>query len=126
MEPASQRLRLPLGKDLVVGHVHARGNTDASGQSTSPRVKRRLRAKTSLAEIEKRERGRSLIPELPRLRTLGWDPEVPISEDSLAPANSPASGVSRAHPYTPVGAAMGRSSFEMLPARQTELPAKGA
>ena len=30
-------------------------------------------------------------------------------------ANSPASGVHRAHPYTPVGAAMGSSSFEMLP-----------
>ena len=117
MESASQRLRLPLGEDLVVGHVHARGSTDTSGQSTSPRVKRRLRAKTSLAEIEKRERGRSRIPDLPRLRTLGWDPaEIPISEGSLAPANSPASGVPRSHPYTPVGAAVGSSSFEMVPA----------
>ena len=47
---------------------------------------------------------------------MGWDlADIPISEGSLAPANSPASGIQRAHPYTPVGAAIGNSSFELLP-----------
>ena len=116
VESGSQSLHLPLGEDLMVGHVHARSSTDTSGPSVSPRIKRRIRSKTSLAELERQERGRSRVPEVPRLRTLGWDPaEVPISEGSLAPANSPASGVHRTHPYTPVGAAMGSSPFEMLP-----------
>ena len=116
VESGSQSLRLPLGEDLMVGHVHARHSADTSGPSTNPRVKKRIRSKTSLAKIKRQERGRSRVPEVPRLRTLGWDPaEVPISEGSLAPANSPASGVQRAHPYSPVGAAIGSSSFEMVP-----------
>ena len=116
MESGSQSARLPLGEDLIAGHVHARASTDTSGHTASPRVKRRLRSKTSLAEIERQERGRSRVPEVPRLRTLNQDPaEVPISEGSLVPAISPVSGVNRAHPYTPVGNAIGSSSFEMIP-----------
>ena len=111
-----QSLRLPLGEDLVVGHVHAWVPADTEGSSHSPRIKRRIRAKTSLAELERKERGRSRVPEPPRLRTLGRDPaEVPISQDSLAPAVSPSSGAPRAHPYTPVGVAVGSSSFEVIP-----------
>ena len=109
-------LRLPLGEDLVAGHVHARGSADTEGSSLSPRIKRRIRAKTSLAELEKRERGRTNIPGPPRLRMLVNDAaEVPISEGSLVPASTPTSGVQRAHPYTPVGNAVGSSSFEMVP-----------
>ena len=96
----------------MVGHVHARSSTDTSGPAASPRVKRRLRSKTSLAEIERQERGRSRIPEVPRLRTLNRDP----AEGSIVPATSPGSGVNRAHPYTPVGNAVGSSSSEMVPA----------
>ena len=109
-------LHLPLGEDLVVGHVHARGAADTEGSSLSPRIKRRIRAKTSLAEIERKERGRTNIPGPPRLRTLVTDAaEVPISEGSLVPASTPTSGPQRAHPYTPVGDAVGSSSFEMVP-----------
>ena len=116
VESGMQNPRLPLGEDLVAGHVHAWVPADTAGSSHSPRVKRRIRAKTSLAELERKERGRSRIPEPPRLRTLGRDPaDVPISEGSLVPANSPSSGMQRAHPYTPVGAAIGSSSFELLP-----------
>ena len=69
----------------MTGHVHARFQADAPGPSTSPRVKRRIRSKISLAELERQERGRSRIPEVPRLRTLARDPaDVPISEDSSA------------------------------------------
>ena len=108
--------RLPLGEDLIVGHVHARGAADTEGSSLSPRIKRRIRAKTSLAEIERKERGRTNIPGPPRLRTLVTDAaEVPISEGSLVPASTPTSGPQRAHPYTPVGDAVGSSSFEMVP-----------
>ena len=85
--------RLPLGEDLVVGHVHARRATDTEGSSLSPRIKRRIRAKTSLAEIERKERGRTSIPGPPRLRSLISDAaEVPISEGSLVPASTPRSG----------------------------------
>ena len=109
-------LRLPLGEDLVAGHVHARAPVDTEGSSLSPRIKRRIRAKTSLAEIERKERGRSNIPGPPRLRTLVTDAaEIPISEGSLVPASTPTSGAPRAHPYTPVGDAVGSSSFEMVP-----------
>ena len=109
-------LRLPLGEDLVVGHVHARGSADTEGSSLSPRIKRRIRAKTSLAEIERKERGRTNIPGPPRLRTLVSDAaEVPISEGSIVPPSTPTSGPQRAHPYTPVGDAVGSSSFEMVP-----------
>ena len=109
-------LRLPLGEDLVVGHVHARGSADTEGSFLSPRIKRRIRAKTSLAEIERKERGRTNLPGPPRLRTLVTDAaEVPISEGSLIPASTPTSGPQRAHPYTPVGDAVGSSSFEMVP-----------
>ena len=83
-------LRLPLGEDLVVGHVHARGSADTEGSSLSPRIKRRIRAKTSLAEIERKERGRTNIPGPPRLRTLVADAaEVPISEGSIVPPSTP-------------------------------------
>ena len=116
MESGIGGLRLPLGEDLVVGHVHARGAADTEGSSLSPRIKRRIRAKTSLAEIERKERGRTNIPGPPRLRTLVTDAaEVPISEGSLVPASTPTSGPQRAHPYTPVGDAVGSSSFEMVP-----------
>ena len=116
MELGRGSLRLPLGEDLVVGHVHARGPADTERSSRSPRIKRRIRAKTGLAELERKERGRSRVPEPPRLRTLVRDPaEVPISEGSLVPASSPTSGVQRAHPYTPVGGAVGSSSFEVVP-----------
>ena len=109
-------LHLPLGEDLVVGHVHARVPPDTEGSSHSPRVKRRIRAKTSVAELERRERGRSRVPEPPRLRTVVRDPvDIPTSEGSLVPASSPTSGVPRAHPYTPVGGAVGSSSFELIP-----------
>ena len=85
VESGSQILRLPLGEDLVAGHAHARSHADTSGPSTSPRVKRRLRSKTSLAEIERQERGRSRIPEVPRLKTLVRDPtDVPILRDRLS------------------------------------------
>ena len=116
VESGSQSVRLPLGEDLVSGHVHARPVADTPGHATSPRVKRRLETKTSLAEIERQERGRSRIPEVPRLRVLNQDPaEVPISEGSLIPAASPTSGRNRSHPYTPVGNAVGSSSFEVVP-----------
>ena len=108
--------RLPLGEDLVVGHVHAREAADTEGSSLSPRIKRRIRTKTSLAEIERKERGRTSVPGPPRLRSLISDAaETPISEGSLVPASTPTSGPQRAHPYTPVGNAVGSSSFEMVP-----------
>ena len=89
---------------------------DTEGSSLSPRIKRRIRTKTSLAEIERKERGRSQIPAPPRLRTLLADAaETPISEGSLVPVSTPTSDPQRAHPYTPVGNAMGSSSFEMVP-----------
>ena len=96
--------------------MHARGSADAMGSSLSPRIKRRIRTKTSLAELERKERGRSRVPEPPRLRTLVRDAaEVPISEGSLVPASTPTSGIQRVHPYTPVGGAVGSSSFEVVP-----------
>ena len=120
VESGTGGLRLPLGEDLVVGHVHAHGSADTEGSSLSPRIKRRIRAKTSLAEIERKERGRSAIPGPPRLRTLVKDAaEIPISEGSLVPASTPRSGPQRAHPYTPIGNAVGSSSFEMVPSART-------
>ena len=116
VEPGRGGLRLPLGEDLVVGHVHARGPADTEGSSLSPTIKRRIRTKTSLAELEKKERGRTNFPGPPRLRTLINDAaEVPISEGSLVPASTPTSGIQRVHPYTPVGNAVGSSSFELAP-----------
>ena len=90
--------RIPLGEDLVAGHVHARAvATDTTGSDVSPRIKRRIRSKTSLAELERLERGRSRVPEPPRLRILHQDPaEVPIPEGSLVPAESPGNGQHRA------------------------------
>ena len=39
MVEAGQRgMRLPLGEDLVVGHVHARSAADTEGSSLSPRI----------------------------------------------------------------------------------------
>ena len=116
MKSGAQRSHLPLGVDLVAGRVHASPLSDTPGYDVIPRVKRRLRSKTSLAEIERQEGGRSRIPELPRFRVLNQDPaEVPIPEGSLIPADSPASGQHRAHPYTPVGNTVGSSSFEAVP-----------
>ena len=116
VESGSQNSRLPLGEDLVAGHVHARPPPDTAGPDVSPRIKKRLRGKTSLAEIERQERGRSRVPEPPRLRTLSQDPaDVPILAGSLVPNGSPTSGQNRAHPYTPVGNAVGSSSFELFP-----------
>ena len=66
VEQRSQRAHLFLGDDLVAGHVHARPNHDTADPGRSPRVKRRLRAKTSVAEIKRLERGRTRVPELPR------------------------------------------------------------
>ena len=83
-----------MGEDLVVGHVHARSAADTDGSSVSPRIKRRIRAKTSLAEIERKERGRTNLPGPPRLRTLVRDAaEIPISEGSLVPVSTPTSEV---------------------------------
>ena len=112
--------RIPLGEDLVAGHVHARSvATDTAGSDASPRIKRRIRSKTSLAELERQERGRSRVPEPPRLRVLHQDPaEVPIPEGSLVPADSPGNRQHRAHSYTPVGNAMGSSSFEYVPSME--------
>ena len=116
MKSGTQGSRLPFGEDPVAGHVHARPLSDTPGYDVIPRVKKRLRSKTSLAEIERQERGRSRIPEMPRLRVLNQDPaDVPIPEGSLLPADSPASGQHRAHPYTPVGNTVGSSSFEVVP-----------
>ena len=116
VESGSQSSRLPLGEDLVAGHVHARQPPDTAGPDISPRVKRRLRGKTSLAEIERQERGRSRIAEPPRLRTLNQDPaDIPIPEASLILCSSPVSGQNRAHPYILVGDAVGSSSFEVVP-----------
>ena len=99
----------------MAGHVHARPH-DTAAPDRSSKIKRRARGKTSLAEIERLERGRSRIPEPPRLRILNRDPaDVPISEGSLIPSGSPRSGSVRAHPYTPVGDAVGSSLFEFVP-----------
>ena len=47
---------------------------------------------------------------------LNRDPaDVPIPERSLVPCSSPISGQNSAHPYTPVGNAVGSSSFEFVP-----------
>ena len=70
VEPVGQVPRLPLGDDLMVGHVHARPTSNTAGSDVSPRLKRRLRVKTSLAEVERQERGRSRVPEPPRLRRI--------------------------------------------------------
>ena len=97
------------------GHVHV-PPLDTAAYDRSPRMKRRIRGKTSLAEIERQERGRSRVPEPPRLRLLNQDPaDVPIPEGSVIPSGSPRSGSMRAHPYTPVGDAVGSSSFEFVP-----------
>ena len=94
---------MSLGDDLMAGHIHARPS-DTAAPDHSPRVKRRLRAKTSMAEIERLERGRTRVPEPPQLRMLHPDPaEVPISEGSVVPSTSPRSGSVRTHPYIPVG-----------------------
>ena len=63
VEQHSQRAPRSLGDDLVAGHVHARPIPDTAVPVTSPRVKRRLRAKISMAEIERLERGRTRAPE---------------------------------------------------------------
>ena len=106
VESQSQGSRMPLGDDLMAGHVHARP-LDTAAPDRSPRIKKRLRGKTSLAEIEeieRLERGRSRVPEPPCLRILHRDPaDVPISEGSLIPSSSPRSGSVRVHPSTPVG-----------------------
>ena len=92
-ELGSQGSRMPLGEDLVAGHIHARQPSDTAGPNISPRVGSRVRGKTSLAEIERQERGRSRVPEPPRLRALNQDPaEIPIPEGSLVPCKSPVSG----------------------------------
>ena len=65
MESGRGEPRLPLGEDLVVGHVHARGAADTEGSSLSPRIKRRIRAKTSLAEIEKEGKRSDQYPRPP-------------------------------------------------------------
>ena len=121
-------LHLPLGEDLVVGHVHARGSADTEGSSLSPRIKRRIRAKTSLAETrEEGKRTNQYSRDRPRLRTLVNDAaEVPISEGSLVPASTPTSGVQRAHPYTPVGNTVGVHHLKwFLLCTEPELPAIG-
>ena len=88
VEQQSHGSRMPLGDDLMSGHVHARP-LDTAVADHSPKVKRRLRSKTSLAEIERQERGRSRIPEPPRLRILNQDPaDVPIPEGSVIPSGS--------------------------------------
>ena len=54
VEQQSHGSRMPLGDDLMAGRP-----LDTAASDRSPRVKRRLRGKTSLAEIERLERGRS-------------------------------------------------------------------
>ena len=99
----------------MAGHMHARP-LDKAASDRSPRVRRRLRGKTSLAEIERLEGGSPKVPEPPSLRVLHPDPaDVPISEGSLIPIASPRSGSVRMHPYTPLGEAVGNSSFEFVP-----------
>ena len=50
------------------------------------------------------------------LRLLNRDPaDVPIPDGALIPSGSPISGQGRAHPCTPVGNAVGSSSFEHVP-----------
>ena len=51
---------MSLGDDLMAGHVHARP-LDTAASDRSPKVTRRLRGKTSLAEIERLERGRTRV-----------------------------------------------------------------
>ena len=115
VEQQSQRAPMSLGDDLVARHIHAR-STDTAASDRSPRVRRRLRAKTSMAEVERLERGRTRVPEPPRLRMLHPDPaEVPVSEGSVVPSTSPRSGSVRVHPYIPVGDTGGSSSFEYVP-----------
>ena len=114
---------MSLGNDLVARHIHAR-STDTAASDRSPRVKRRLRAKTSMAEIERLERGRTRAPEPPRLRVLHPDPaDVPISEGSVVPSTFPRSESQHACIHIPVGDAVGSSSFEYVPSL-TELPVK--
>ena len=123
VEQQSQRAHMSLG-DLVAGHVHARSTQDTADADRGPSLaKRRLRSKTGLAETERLERGRSQVPELPRLRALHSDPaEVPISEGSVVASTSPRSGSVRAHPYNPVGDAMGAHRLNMFPQWLTQLP----
>ena len=104
---------MALGDDLMVGHVHARIAPRVAVDNNPRVVKRRLRTETSIASLE---RGRVTIPEPPRLRALQNNPEdVPVSEASVAASNSPRSGPIRAHPYIPVGDAIGSSSSEYVP-----------
>ena len=114
MEQHSQSSRMAPGDDLMVGHVHARSAPEREASDHSQRVvKRRLRTKTSMASLE---RGRAAVPELLRLRALRRDPEgIPVSETSAAASTSPRSGSVRAHPYNPVGEAIGGSFFEYVP-----------
>ena len=122
VESQSQGSQTSLGDDLMPGHIHARPS-DTAASDRSPRVKRRLRGKTSLAEIERLERGRTRVPEPPRLRMLHPDPaDVPISEGSVVPSTSPRSGSVRPRPYIPVGDAVGSSSLSLFLQLQTELP----
>ena len=37
VESGSQSSRMPLGEDLVAGHVHARPRQDTAGSDSSPR-----------------------------------------------------------------------------------------
>ena len=46
-------------------------SADTEGSSLSPRIKRRIRAKTSLAEIERKERGRTNLPGPPSFKDFG-------------------------------------------------------
>ena len=57
VESQCQSSRLPMEGDLVAGHVHARPIPDTAVLESSPRVKRRLRTKTSMAEMDLREEG---------------------------------------------------------------------
>ena len=84
----------------------------APDQSHRP-VKRRLRTKTTVTEPS---RGRTNMPEIPRLLALRREPEnIPVSEGSAASTVSPGSGSARVHPYYPVGEVIEGSSFEYVP-----------
>ena len=112
-----------LGKDLMAGDVHARTDARnvASDQGHRP-VKRRLRTKTNVSELE---RGRTNMPIAPRLRALRGDPEdIPVSESSATSTVSPRSGSARVHPYhNQLVRLLGVHHFNLFLLLLTELPA---
>ena len=105
--------REALGKDLTAGIVHVRTPAQSVAPDQCHRPIKRLRVKTTVAAPA---RGRTSIPEVPRLRALRNEPQnIPVSEGSAASTVSPRSGPARAHPYYPLGEVIKGSSFEYVP-----------